>query len=127
MTIMIDTFLISVFSSSLAAFGMFLWQIVKCNLYFLDHIKRFPINAHFMCVIVVFALIMTVCNIFCLSIVLGILVFVHRWWAPAKFDPVKSPMLFFEKDKPVIPPVQPNVGLDMVLKHMVVHWMYLFT
>ncbi|GAY61368.1 hypothetical protein CUMW_209440, partial [Citrus unshiu] len=36
------------------------------------------------------------------------------WWAPAKFDPVKSPMLFFEKDKPVIPPVQPNVGLDMI-------------
>ncbi|KAH9655422.1 protein trichome birefringence-like 13 [Citrus sinensis] len=31
------------------------------------------------------------------------------WWAPAKFDPVKSPMLFFEKDKPVIPPVQPNI------------------
>ncbi|ESR35949.1 protein trichome birefringence-like 13 [Citrus sinensis] len=43
----------------------------------------------------------------------------HWWWAPAKFDPVKSPMLFFEKDKPVIPPVQPNVGLDMVLKHMI--------
>ncbi|KAK9183835.1 hypothetical protein WN943_024180 [Citrus x changshan-huyou] len=38
----------------------------------------------------------------------------HWWWAPAKFDPVKSPMLFFEKDKPVIPPVQPNVGLDMI-------------
>ncbi|KAH9694948.1 protein trichome birefringence-like 13 [Citrus sinensis] len=65
---------------------------LKCNLYFLDHIKRFPINAHFM------------------------------WWAPAKFDPVKSPMLFFEKDKPVIPPVQPNVGLDMVLKHIVIQY-----
>ncbi|KAK9183832.1 hypothetical protein WN943_024177 [Citrus x changshan-huyou] len=39
----------------------------------------------------------------------------YLWWAPAKFDPVKSPMLFFEKDKPVIPPVQPNVGLDMLL------------
>lgn len=63
MTIMIDTFLISVFSSSLAAFGMFLWQILKCNLYFLDHIKWFPINAHFMCVIVVFALIMTLQHI----------------------------------------------------------------
>lgn len=44
-----------------------------------------------------------------------------RWWAPSKFDPVKSPMLFFEKGLPVIPPVPPAVGLDMVLKHMVWH------
>lgn len=42
-----------------------------------------------------------------------------RWWAPSKFDPVKSPMLFFEKGTPVMPPVPPDVGLDMVLKHMV--------
>ncbi|XP_031740604.1 protein trichome birefringence-like 13 isoform X2 [Cucumis sativus] len=42
----------------------------------------------------------------------------HWWWAPSKFDPVKSPMLFFEKSLPVIPPVPPDVGLDMVLKHM---------
>ncbi|KAG6576895.1 Protein trichome birefringence-like 13, partial [Cucurbita argyrosperma subsp. sororia] len=43
----------------------------------------------------------------------------HWWWAPSKFDPVKSPMLFFEKGLPVIPPVPPDVGLDMVLKHMI--------
>ncbi|KAA0044303.1 protein trichome birefringence-like 13 [Cucumis melo var. makuwa] len=43
----------------------------------------------------------------------------HWWWAPSKFDPVKSPMLFFEKSLPVIPPVPPDVGLDMVLKHMI--------
>ncbi|KAK9166069.1 hypothetical protein Scep_001260 [Stephania cephalantha] len=43
----------------------------------------------------------------------------HWWWAPSKFDPVKSPMLFFEKGLPVIPPIQPNYGLDMVLKHMI--------
>ncbi|GFY90126.1 similar to TRICHOME BIREFRINGENCE-LIKE 13 [Actinidia rufa] len=43
----------------------------------------------------------------------------HWWWAPSKFDPVKSPMLFFEKGLPVMPPVPPAVGLDMVLKHMV--------
>ncbi|KAM1006724.1 hypothetical protein FF1_003386 [Malus domestica] len=43
----------------------------------------------------------------------------HWWWAPSKFDPTKSPMLFFEKGQPVIPPVLPNVGLDMVLNHMV--------
>ncbi|XP_041027487.1 protein trichome birefringence-like 13 [Juglans microcarpa x Juglans regia] len=43
----------------------------------------------------------------------------HWWWAPSKFDPVKSPMLFFKKDHPVIPPIPPDVGLDMVLKHMV--------
>ncbi|KAK4563546.1 hypothetical protein RGQ29_005892 [Quercus rubra] len=43
----------------------------------------------------------------------------HWWWAPSKFDPVKSPMLFFEKGEPIIPPIPPHVGLDMVLKHMV--------
>lgn len=43
----------------------------------------------------------------------------NRWWAPSKFDPMKSPMLFFEKSQPVIPPVPPDVGLDKVLKHMV--------
>ncbi|CAA3013013.1 Hypothetical predicted protein, partial [Olea europaea subsp. europaea] len=42
-----------------------------------------------------------------------------KWWAPSKFDPVKSPMLFFEKGIPVIPPVPPHVGLDMVLSHMI--------
>ncbi|KAL7199575.1 hypothetical protein ACSBR2_021797 [Camellia fascicularis] len=42
----------------------------------------------------------------------------HWWWAPSKFDPVKSPMLFFENGLPVMPPVPPDVGLDMVLKHM---------
>ncbi|PQM42750.1 protein trichome birefringence-like 13 [Prunus yedoensis var. nudiflora] len=29
----------------------------------------------------------------------------HWWWAPSKFDPTKSPMLFFEKGQPVLPPV----------------------
>ncbi|KAM3219868.1 Protein trichome birefringence-like 13 [Capsicum annuum] len=43
----------------------------------------------------------------------------HWWWAPSKFDPVKSPMLFFEKGNPVVPPVSPDSGLDMVLKHMI--------
>ncbi|XP_016442990.1 protein trichome birefringence-like 13 [Nicotiana tabacum] len=43
----------------------------------------------------------------------------HWWWAPSKFDPVKSPMLFFEKGNPVVPPVSPDRGLDMVLKHMI--------
>ncbi|XP_073146920.1 protein trichome birefringence-like 13 isoform X2 [Henckelia pumila] len=42
----------------------------------------------------------------------------HWWWAPSKFDPVKSPMFFFEKGLPVIPPVSPDVGLDIVLRHM---------
>lgn len=45
-----------------------------------------------------------------------------RWWAPSKFDPVKSPMLFFEKGKPLVPPVPPDVGIDKVLNHMV--WCY---
>lgn len=56
----------------------------------------------------------------------GLLVLVNRWWAPSKFDPVKSPMLFFEKGEPIIPPIPPHVGLDMVLKHMVWDWNFLF-
>ncbi|KAH7518519.1 hypothetical protein FEM48_Zijuj09G0180300 [Ziziphus jujuba var. spinosa] len=43
----------------------------------------------------------------------------HWWWAPSNFDPVKSPMLFFENGQPVIPPISPEVGIDIVLKHMV--------
>ncbi|XP_050364159.1 protein trichome birefringence-like 13 [Argentina anserina] len=43
----------------------------------------------------------------------------HWWWAPAKFDPIMSPLLMFENGQPVDPPVLPDVGLDMVLKHMV--------
>nr|XP_004289727.2 PREDICTED: protein trichome birefringence-like 13 [Fragaria vesca subsp. vesca] len=43
----------------------------------------------------------------------------HWWWAPAKFDPINSPLLFFENGQPVVPPVLPDVGFDMVLKHMV--------
>ncbi|KAA3463328.1 protein trichome birefringence-like 13 [Gossypium australe] len=43
----------------------------------------------------------------------------HWWWAPSKFDPVKSPMLFFEKDLPVIPPIPPDLGLDKVLNHVI--------
>ncbi|KAH1040526.1 hypothetical protein J1N35_042269 [Gossypium stocksii] len=43
----------------------------------------------------------------------------HWWWAPSKFDPVKSPMLFFEKGLPVIPPIPPDLGLDKVLNHVV--------
>ncbi|KAL6580716.1 hypothetical protein OROMI_006639 [Orobanche minor] len=43
----------------------------------------------------------------------------HWWWAPSKSDHVKSPMLFFEKGIPVTPPVAPDAGLDMVLRHMV--------
>lgn len=43
----------------------------------------------------------------------------HWWWAPSKFDPVKSPMLFFENGKPLVPPVSSDVGIDMVLNHMI--------
>lgn len=43
----------------------------------------------------------------------------HWWWAPTKFDPVKSPMLFFEKGKPILPLKTPEEGLDMVLKNMI--------
>ncbi|KAI6678237.1 hypothetical protein NL676_039033 [Syzygium grande] len=42
----------------------------------------------------------------------------HWWWAPSKFDPIKSPMLFFRKGQPLIPPVKPNIGLDLVLENM---------
>ncbi|KAF5733245.1 protein trichome birefringence-like 13 [Tripterygium wilfordii] len=45
----------------------------------------------------------------------------HWWWAPSKFDPLKSPMIFFENGHPVIPPLHPHVGLDKVLKHMVIY------
>ncbi|KAL4202630.1 hypothetical protein AMTRI_Chr02g222070 [Amborella trichopoda] len=43
----------------------------------------------------------------------------HWWWAPAKFDPIHSPMIFFDKGLPVIPPLSPSLGLDMVLKNMI--------
>ncbi|RDY07833.1 Protein trichome birefringence-like 13, partial [Mucuna pruriens] len=43
----------------------------------------------------------------------------HWWWAPSKFDPVKSPMFFFKNGQPVIPPIRPDQGLDMVLEHMI--------
>ncbi|KAL5174843.1 Protein trichome birefringence-like 13 [Glycine soja] len=43
----------------------------------------------------------------------------HWWWAPSKFDPVKSPMLFFKNGQPVIPPLRPDQDLDLVLKHMI--------
>ncbi|TVU39051.1 hypothetical protein EJB05_12453 [Eragrostis curvula] len=43
----------------------------------------------------------------------------HWWWAPSKFDPTQSPMLFFENGKPIIPPLPPPVGLDLALKHMI--------
>ncbi|KAK8961522.1 hypothetical protein KSP40_PGU020654 [Platanthera guangdongensis] len=42
----------------------------------------------------------------------------HWWWAPSKFDPVHSPMLFFEKGMPILPLVPPDVGIDITLKHM---------
>ncbi|KAK3011994.1 hypothetical protein RJ639_011252 [Escallonia herrerae] len=42
----------------------------------------------------------------------------HWWWAPSKFDPAKSPMLFFEKGQPLVPPISPDVGLNIVLKQM---------
>ncbi|XP_062186393.1 protein trichome birefringence-like 13 [Phragmites australis] len=43
----------------------------------------------------------------------------HWWWAPSKFDPIQSPMLFFEKGKPIIPPLLPPAGLDLALQHMI--------
>ncbi|TYI44097.1 hypothetical protein ES332_A01G213600v1 [Gossypium tomentosum] len=43
----------------------------------------------------------------------------HWWWAPSKFDPIKSPMLFFERGLPLIPPIPPDVGFDKVLKHTI--------
>ncbi|XP_073005985.1 protein trichome birefringence-like 13 isoform X1 [Typha latifolia] len=45
----------------------------------------------------------------------------HWWWAPSKFDPVQSPMLFFEKGMPVIPPLPPERGMDLSLKHMILY------
>uniref|UniRef100_A0A0D9WZ51 Uncharacterized protein n=1 Tax=Leersia perrieri TaxID=77586 RepID=A0A0D9WZ51_9ORYZ len=42
------------------------------------------------------------------------------WWAPSKFDPVQSPMLFFEKGIPVIPPLLPSAGLDLALNYMII-------
>ncbi|KAG9441606.1 hypothetical protein H6P81_017460 [Aristolochia fimbriata] len=43
----------------------------------------------------------------------------HWWRAPSKFDPVHSPMIFFEGDSPVLPPISPEAGLDLTLKHMI--------
>ncbi|MQL73104.1 hypothetical protein Taro_005468 [Colocasia esculenta] len=43
----------------------------------------------------------------------------HWWYAPSKFDPVESPMLFFEKGMPLVPVVSPEYGLDMALKNMI--------
>ncbi|KAK1402049.1 Protein trichome birefringence-like 13 [Heracleum sosnowskyi] len=43
----------------------------------------------------------------------------HWWCAPSKFNPAKSPMLFFEKDLPVVPPISPDAGFDLVLKNMI--------
>ncbi|KAI3702304.1 hypothetical protein L6452_28037 [Arctium lappa] len=43
----------------------------------------------------------------------------HWWWAPSKFDPVKSPMLFHEKGQPLVPPLSPETGLDVVLRRMI--------
>jgi len=43
----------------------------------------------------------------------------HWWWAPSKFDPIQSPMVFFEKGMPIIPPLLPPEGLDLALKHMI--------
>ncbi|KAL3730152.1 hypothetical protein ACJRO7_027196 [Eucalyptus globulus] len=42
----------------------------------------------------------------------------HWWWAPSKFDPIKSPMLFFRNGQPLIPPLKPDIGLDLVLENM---------
>ncbi|XP_078151150.1 TRICHOME BIREFRINGENCE-LIKE 13 [Carex rostrata] len=42
----------------------------------------------------------------------------HWWWAPSKFDPVQSPMLFFQNGIPVIPPLTPPLGMELALKHM---------
>lgn len=45
----------------------------------------------------------------------------HWWWAPSKFDPKRSPMIFFEKGLPILPPIAPDVGLDIVLKHVIAY------
>lgn len=43
----------------------------------------------------------------------------HWWWAPSKFDPIWSPMLFFEKGIPVLPPLPPVVAIGITLRHMI--------
>ncbi|KAL5658970.1 hypothetical protein ACJX0J_032133, partial [Zea mays] len=43
----------------------------------------------------------------------------HWWWAPSKFDPIRSPMLFFEKGRPIVPPLLPPAGLDLALQNMI--------
>ncbi|XP_020677063.1 protein trichome birefringence-like 13 [Dendrobium catenatum] len=43
----------------------------------------------------------------------------HWWWSPSKFDPIWSPMLFFEKGMPVLPTISPDVGISITLKHMI--------
>ncbi|CAA6663019.1 unnamed protein product [Spirodela intermedia] len=45
----------------------------------------------------------------------------HWWWAPSKFDPIESPMLFFEGGKPILPVLSPEDGLDVALKHMIAY------
>ncbi|XP_039130124.1 protein trichome birefringence-like 13 [Dioscorea cayenensis subsp. rotundata] len=45
----------------------------------------------------------------------------HWWGAPAKFDPTQSPMLFFYEGIPVSPPILPEEGLDLALKHMMLY------
>ncbi|KAG6505811.1 protein trichome birefringence-like 13 isoform X1 [Zingiber officinale] len=45
----------------------------------------------------------------------------HWWWAPSKFDPVQSPMLFFENGLPVLPPVTPEIGFSLALRHMILY------
>jgi hypothetical protein len=54
------------------------------------------------------------------SIISGLICFVVlRWWAPSKFDPIRSPMLFFEKGRPIVPTLLPPAGLDLALQNMV--------
>ncbi|KAF3320136.1 protein trichome birefringence-like 13 [Carex littledalei] len=45
----------------------------------------------------------------------------HWWWAPSKFDPVQSPMLFFQNGTPVIPPLTQPLGMELALKHMLMY------
>ncbi|KAF3334319.1 protein trichome birefringence-like 13 [Carex littledalei] len=45
----------------------------------------------------------------------------HWWWAPSKFDPIQSPMLFFQNGTPVIPPLTPPLGMELALKHMLMY------
>lgn len=45
----------------------------------------------------------------------------HWWWAPEKFDPVKSPMFFFNRGEPIVPTLSPEKGLDLVLKNMLAY------